>query len=79
MKPIKYRLIQHKSKKVPMPPIEGLANKQRLRPNEPPVYLDVDANNNDLLAFWQLEKKINDQKVNNSFEDENLSWADSWN
>ena len=34
-----------------MPRIEGLADARRLRPVDPPVYLDVDANNNDLVAF----------------------------
>ena len=34
-----------------MPQIEGLADACKLKPIEPPVYLDVDANNNDIKAF----------------------------
>ena len=34
-----------------MPPIEGIADWNKLKPTDPPVYLDVDANNNDLKAF----------------------------
>ena len=44
-----------------MPPIEGLADKRRLKPVEPPVYLDVDANNNDLIAFRQLEQNVKEK------------------
>ena len=58
---IKYRLKQHKSKKIPMPPIEGLADARWLRPENPPVYLDVDANNNDLIAFRQLESNVKEK------------------
>ena len=44
-----------------MPPIEGLADARRLRPENPPVYLDVDANNNDLIAFRQLESNVKEK------------------